>query len=358
MTLPLFFIMSVVIAIGYWLEEHTKWIAHISGTVMIIVVASILSNVGLIPSTLEIYESQFKWIIPLGIALMLLAFNPKDLLKVDKDFLVCFAIGLVGTCIGGIVAGLIFKKYLPQDYWRVSAQLTGSFIGGYENAVSIGSALNTPTSVFVNVFAGDSILTTIWIIVNLIQGKRIKKSTDVVVSKKKIIETDSIDITSVMITISVALTIVMLSSYISEHTKFTTNILWISLFATLCTFTSLRSRFSGAYIIGSILLSCFIFGCGAISNIVTMFGNCTILLFFPVIIVSIHALILFGMTKLLKIKKEVAIVASQSLIGGPATTVALVGSLGWKYQLEAAALGLLGYSVANYFGFAVAWILQ
>lgn len=358
MSFYLIFIMSVVIALSYWLEEHTKWVAHISGTVLIIIIASILGSIDIIPSSLGIYESQFKWIVPLGIALMLLAFNPKDLLKINKDFIFCFVLGAVGTCIGAIVAGYIFKTYLPDDYWRISAQLTGSFIGGYENAVSIGSGLNTPTPVFISVFAGDSILTTAWIIINSIQGRNIKGSQ--AVAKDGPIKTASglFDTTSASITVAVAVSIVMLSYYIYEHTQIAPKILWVSIIATLVTFTSLRNRFSGSYILGSMLLSYFIFGCGAMSNVVGLFSNLSILLLFPVIIVSIHAVILFGIAKIFKIKKEIVIIASQSLIGGPATALALVSARKWEYQFEAVALGLLGYAVGNYCGFGVGWVLK
>ena len=357
MSFHLIFIMSIVIALSYWLEEHTKWVAHISGTVLIIIIASILGSIDIIPSSLGVYESQFKWIVPLGIALMLLAFNPQNILKLNKDFIVCFVLGSVGTCIGGIVAGFIFKTYLPDDYWRISAQLTGSFIGGYENAVSIGSGLNTPTPVFVSVFAGDSILTTVWIIINSIQGRKIKVSP---VLNDNPIKTASglFDTTSASITIAAAVSIVMLSFYIYEHTQIAPKILWVSIIATLVTFTSLRNRFSGSYIIGSILLSYFIFGCGAMSNVVGLFSNLSILLLFPVIIVSIHAFILFGIAKIFKIKKEVVIIASQSLIGGPATALALVSARKWDYQFEAVSLGLLGYAVGNYCGFGVGWFLK
>ena len=153
----LFFIMSFVIAFSYWLEEHTKWIAHISGIILIIIIASVLSSLGLVPSSLNAYNWQFKWIVPSGIILMLLAFNPRYLLKINKDFVLCFCIGATAVTIGGIVAGFVFQKILPHDYWRISGQLTASFIGGYENAVSVGVGLNTPTPVFIRTFAGDSV---------------------------------------------------------------------------------------------------------------------------------------------------------------------------------------------------------
>jgi uncharacterized membrane protein len=108
--------MSSAIALSYWLEEHTKWISHISGVILIIIIGSILGSTGILPSSTNVYEWQYKWIVPLGITLMLLAFNPKSILKINKGFITCFIIGVVATTIGGIIAGLKFQKLLPEDY--------------------------------------------------------------------------------------------------------------------------------------------------------------------------------------------------------------------------------------------------
>ena len=358
MTLNLFIIMSSVIALSYWLEEHTKWISHISGVILIIIIASVLGSTGIIPSSTDVYEWQYKWMVPLGIILMLLAFNPRSILKVNKDFITCFIIGTIATTIGGILAGLIFKKLLPEDYWRISGQLTASFIGGYENAVSVGTGLNTPNDVFLRAFAGDSVLTTVWIMFNIFQGRNIKPQHSPTQPFSERNLSNSIDITSLSITILVTGIILTLGSYIYAYFPQVPQILWISLMATLVTLTPLRNRFSGSYIFGSIILSYFIFGCGAISNISYLLNNASILLFFPATIVAIHALLLFGMARIFKIKKELAIITSQCLIGGPATALALVSARKWDYQFEAISLGLLGYAVGNYFGFGVAWILK
>lgn len=360
MSLNLFIIMSFVIALSYWLEEHTKWITHISGVILIIIIASILGSTGIVPSSTDVYDWQYTWMVPLGIILMLLAFNPGTILKVNKDFISCFIIGTVATTIGGLIAGLIFQKLLPDDYWRISGQLTASFIGGYENAVSVGTGLNSPNDVFLRAFSGDSVLTTLWIMFNIFQGRNIKhKSPEI--SRQSFSErnlSNSIDITSLSITILVAGIILTLGSYFHAYFPKVPQIVWISLMATLVTFTPLRHRFSGSYIFGSIILSYFIFGCGAISNIPYLLNNASILLFFPTTIVVIHALILFGIARILKINKEIVIVTSQCLIGGPATALALVSARKWDYQFEAISLGLLGYAVGNYFGFGVAWLLK
>lgn len=354
-------VMSSVIGISYWLEENTKWIAHISGVILIIIIAAILGSTGVIPSSTEVYDWQFKWIVPFGIILMLLAFNPKNLLKINKNFILCFLIGIIATTIGGVFAGYIFKLILPEDYWRISGQLTASFIGGYENAVSVGISLNTPNQVFLQAFIGDSVLTTLWIIVNIFQSRNIvnnQENTENEKANEYNQYNNSLDITSISLTVAVACFVFTLSSYIYNIFQFFPQILWASIIATFITFTPLRHRFKGSYVIGSLMLSYFIFGCGAISNVSYLFNNASVLLLFPAIIVFTHALILFNLAKLFKIKKEIAIITSQCLIGGPATALAVVVARKWDYQFEAVTLGLFGYAVGNYFGFGVAWILK
>jgi len=352
--------MSSVIAFSYWLEEHTRWVAHISGVLLIIIIASILGNSGLVPASDNAYGMHIKSIMLLGIVLMLFAFNPINILRVNKDFIFCFFIGAVSTTIGGLIAGLIFKTILPEDYWRISAQFTASFIGGYENAVSVSSALNTPIDVFLKTFAGDSVLTTFWIIINIFQGRNIKTTSANVNLQDSNMENiaSPVDVASLAITVTMALAIFGISTYIHAYLPNIPEIVIASVLATLITFTPLRLRFSSSYIIGSFGLSYFIFVCGAITNISSLFNSSIILILFPATIVLIHAIILFSVAKLFKIKKEIVIITSQSLIGGPATALAVVSSRKWNYQFEAITLGLLGYALGNYFGFAAAWILK
>jgi len=108
MNLYLFVIMSSVISVSYWLEERTRWAAHISGVLLLIVIASVFGNLNLVSSAEETYSILFKWAVPLGIILMLLAFNPLYLsasfvISTDRrewrDLVTHGAIRLLVTCI-------------------------------------------------------------------------------------------------------------------------------------------------------------------------------------------------------------------------------------------------------------------
>jgi uncharacterized membrane protein len=361
-TFEILVIAAVVIAFCYWLEENTSWAMHLPGFALVIVFGSILANSGVIPGEDVTYDLIFKWAVPLGIVLMLIQFNPKYIFGIKKEFMICFVVGAIGSVVGGIVSGFLFKHAIPGDYWKVSGQLVASYIGGYENAVMAGAVLEVPKNIFVQVLAGDSILTTACILINILEGRKFvgKGTSNSVGNEANKLLSYNTDITSTIISIATSFVIIFAANFIVALFPSYANlkIILISIFASVIAFTPLRQRCSGAYILGSVVLSFFFFSCGAISNIVELFNNTTILILFPLMIVMVHKMIIFCVAKYLKIRTDVVIVASQSLIGGPATALAVVMALKWPYRFEAVALGLLGYTVASYIGFGTAWIVK
>jgi uncharacterized membrane protein len=79
----------------------------------------------------------------------------------------------------------------------------------------------------------------------------------------------------------------------------------------------------------------------------------------PFIVVGIHALILIPAAKFLKASKISTMVASQALIGGPATAVAVAQARKWQSGISIGIiLGVVGYAAANFFGVLAFNILQ
>lgn len=352
-------VASFVIISGYWLEAHTQWAAHISGIFLIIVMAAILGNAGLIPIDKAAYQWGFEWAVPAGICCMLLAFDPRCIIKIRKDFIVCFILGIFSTAAGAFISGLLFKRFLPDDYWRVAAQLSASFVGGYENAIAVGETFKTPASVFSRTFAGDSLVTSLWIIANIFYGRKINHQEKIDSAKRLTYDALSgdMDVLSLAITIGIVCLIFLINLHLKKIFSNIPEIFWISILSTIVTLTPIRRKIHGSYVFGSVMLSYFAFSCGAISNIPDLVEKMSFFFIFPVTIVAVHAVCLFGFARLLKIDRDIAIVASQALIGGPATALAVVNARKWNYQLEAVTLGLLGYTIANYIGFFVGKML-
>ncbi len=72
-----------------------------------------------------------------------------------------------------------------------------------------------------------------------------------------------------------------------------------------------------------------------------------------------HALLVFGVGRVLRLDLGTLTIASQANVGGPASAMALATSRGYSDKLlPGIAVGLLGYAVGNYVGFGIAGLTR
>ena len=98
-------------------------------------------------------------------------------------------------------------------------------------------------------------------------------------------------------------------------------------------------------------------GAGTILN--TLVEKGPVVFLFLVLVIAIHALIVFGVGKWFKLEVEMLAVASQAAIGGPSTALALASSKGWaSLMTHAVLMGIFGYAVGNYIGIMVGNLMR
>ena len=84
-----------------------------------------------------------------------------------------------------------------------------------------------------------------------------------------------------------------------------------------------------------------------------------ILFSYVMIIVCGHFAFVYGVGRLLRLDIRVLTIASTAVKGGPPTAIAIANAHGWKsLALPGVAIGLLGYAIGNYLGFAAAYLLK
>ena len=75
--------------------------------------------------------------------------------------------------------------------------------------------------------------------------------------------------------------------------------------------------------------------------------------------VAVHGVFVLGVGKLLRLDIGTVAVASQAAVGGPTSALAVAISREWRHLvLPGVVVGLLGYVVGTYLGFAVAYVLR
>ncbi|BBH52810.1 DUF819 family protein [Fluviispira sanaruensis] len=346
--------------ICYAIERRVAWIAHVSSVCLLILFAMLLSQIGIVPSQSELYETLQGPIVLIAIVMMTLDFKFQDILKVPFKIVIVFLFGIFGSLLGGLIAGAVSANSLGINAYKIAAQLTASYIGGLENAAAMQKLLDIPNNYFIAVFALDSVVTSLWLIICIWYGS--DKGEDI-----KIAENDGsaydgvkVSIVSLLVCLFVSLGLVMLADFLAKNIGFMHKILWLSILA-LCAgqLPFFKNHFKPAYVLGAILFAGFFFSVGAVSDLKAILHLPKMLIFIPIIIIFTHALFIIVSARIFKLNKIALSITSQALIGGPGTAVAVAQVRKWKSGVAIAIiLGVLGYSIANFFGAFVFNFLQ
>jgi uncharacterized membrane protein len=350
----LFMIMTIIGCFSLLLEKNLTWMAHVSGVCLIILVAMFFSNINIIPSEHILYDFFTQKTVLIGIILMTMGLNFKEIINLPKKIILLFFIGAMGTILGGIFAAFLTYPYLGENAFKVAAQLSASYIGGGENAVAIKNMLDIQNELFISAFAFDNIMTTIWFFVTLSYAKpsiqNAKQSND---SDKDINRFDGapLYLTEFLITLGLAFLIFELSTYLSIFLGIH-KILVATIFALIVgQIPFLKGRIYLSYMMGSILFVYFFFSIGAISSLKEISKIPISIIIMPVVIVLTQALCMIIFGKILKTNSLESSICSQSLVGGPATAVAVAQAKKSKEGITLGLLlGLLGYGIGSFCG--------
>ena len=135
---PLLAVLLAVAALSQWAEK-TRWGGRLSGAVMAILGAMVLSNVSLIPSGAPVYDLVWTYMVPLAIPLLLVKADLRRILREAGPTLVAFVVGGVGTAIGTVVAYHAID--LGPESWKMAAIFCSTYIGGAINYVAASNAV-------------------------------------------------------------------------------------------------------------------------------------------------------------------------------------------------------------------------
>ncbi|MDZ4674898.1 MAG: DUF819 family protein, partial [Gemmatimonadota bacterium] len=89
-------------AFAAW-AEHTRWGRKLSGVLVAILLAMVLSNLRLIPQASPTYDTVLSYLIPISIPLLLFDANLRRIIRETGRMLLAFGLGTAGTVVGVLV---------------------------------------------------------------------------------------------------------------------------------------------------------------------------------------------------------------------------------------------------------------
>lgn len=359
---------------GFW-AETTQIGRKISGPLIILALALVLSNIKLIPHSAPMYGTVSNLLVPLAIPMLLFRADLGMVLREIGPMLKAFIASAVVIALSIIVLCLVadFGVYEAE----VAGALAGSYIGGSLNFVATAQAVElTDPNHYVAALTADTIgavffLALLMLLPALSWARKAMPSRYISESGKnngdqvtghKTEEKPPFDLLGIGAAISTSMVICAIGGLLTDVLGAANYfILVITVLALLvANFAKpLVRRFNAEFDVGTFFMYVFFATIGASADLATIAGIALpyVIMICAAIMVFMVLIIIVG--KFLKLDLAELLIAANACILGPATAAAMAAGQRWNDLVTPGMLaGILGYSFATFVGVAVTQLLS
>lgn len=381
-------IIVVWAAVSIYLEQKYKWAGKISGAIIALVGAIILSNTGIIPTESPVYDAVWTFIIPLAIPLLLFHVNFKKIWQESGRLLIIFLLSSIGTVAGTIISFFLLKDYIPY-LDKIGAMMSASYVGGGVNFAAMAGKFEAPGEMVSATIVADNLMMALYFIVlmiiptmnffrkrfshpHVLEVERANEEGGEKTQAESFWKRKDISLKDIALSMGTAFFLVVISFKLAElfgswipsgeDVSFGMNLLgglFGDKYLVLTTITFLALAFfpkyfesiNGSQEMGTFLIYLFFVVIGIPASIPLIVQNAPLLLVFVAIIVAINMLISLTAGKLFKFDLEEILLVSNANIGGPTTAAAMAIAKGWTNLIgPILVVGTIGYIIGNYIG--------
>ena len=346
----------------------------------------------LVEKSSNVYFIASRYLLPASLVLMTLSIDLKGIFNLGPKALIMFLTGTLGIVIGGPVAILLISLVSPETVggagfdavWRGLSTLAGSWIGGGANQAAMLEIYQYNPDKYGGMVLVDIVVANVWMALLLIGiGKSdkidrwLKADNTAIEALKEKVSTyaDSItrnpSLTDYIVMLAIAFTAVGLSHWGAEGmskmlsnnfeifndkssalSSFTSKFFWMVTIATIIGITlsytkAKKYEGAGASKLGSIFIYILVATIGMKMDLGMIFEN-PWLIAVGLVWMSIHALLLIFVAKIIKAPYFFLAVGSQANVGGAASAPVVAAAFHPSLTTVGVLLAVFGYVVGTY----------
>ncbi len=370
---------AVIIAgttLSIWMEQTYRWAAKLSGPVLALVMAMVLSNVGVMPNDAPSYHFVNDYLVPLAIPLLLMRANLFRIARETGWMFFAFHISSLGTIVGAALATILLREHI-DSIAQVAGIMTASYTGGSVNFFAVRESFHLSENLANPLLVADNfIMAGMFIVMLSIAGSRwflrhypaphsaASKSADAAATAAKHWSPKPIGLLDIATSLTIALAVVaiahQLHGYIDRrfHESLTASILgneyvlitFFSMLVATC-FHRWLDRVSGAEEMGSFMLYIFLFTVGLPADLLAVVMNVPVLFLFCLIMAVTNLVVTLVLGKFLGIDLEELLLCVNATLGGAPSAAAMAIAKGWsELVLPAVLVGIWGYVIGTFLG--------
>ena len=375
------FVLCLNVVICEWLTQK-RGFRHIGTALLVIIVTAIEANLRLIPTTdTPVYDGIFSYIAPFSLFLLLLNVNLKDLKQAGIPMVTMYLIGSMGVIIGVFASVWLFAapKTVGTLFYALAGMFTGTYIGGSINfhAVALHYGVSKAGNLFIAATAADNIMTALWMMATLAIPRFLQRrfprqlptaavaaatKTDPPAAQSLFSDAEWLRPADLALLLALGFAAIFIAKQVATRIPVLPFVLILTTIALMLAQFRVINNLKGNRLLGLFGIYIFLAVIGAYCDVAALIrdGELALVLFGMILLlVLIHAVLLFGIGALFRQDWDVLGIASQANIGGATSALALARSLNRAdLQLPAVLVGTLGNAIGTYLGILVAEVLR
>jgi len=384
---------------GFW----SKFYNVVPTVLMCYLLPAILASVGIVDESSSMtYSVASQYLLPAALILMTLSVDLKAILNLGSKALIMFLTGTVGIIIGGPIAILIVSIFSPETVggvgfdavWRGLATIAGSWIGGGANQTAMLEVFKFNQDNYGGMVLIDIVVANLWLAVILFGvgtsqkiDKWLKADTSSIEELKQKVSTYTAKIARVttlqdfIMILFYAFVGVGISHFLGHHfvvflqdnfevirdkdkilSSLGSEFLWVVLFATMIgiglSFTKAKNyEGAGASKLGGLFIYILVATIGMKMDLGKVMENPG-LIAIGLIWISIHALLMILVAKLIKAPYFFLAVGSQANVGGAASAPVVAAEFHPSLTSVGILLAVFGYVVGTAGAYLCALLME
>lgn len=372
-----------------------RFYSIIPGLLLCYFVPSLLNSFGIIDaSKSKLYFVASRYLLPAALVLLIISADLRKIIGLGPKAVIMFLTGTAGIIIGGPLAILIIDQVSPDlvsgDVWRGLTTVAGSWIGGGANQAAMKEVFEVNDELFSAMITVDVICANVWMAILLIMVGRQKKvdawlkaDTSSIEELKETVskyqeENDRPTTTTDLVKIaSIAFGLTGLAHYFAdmiapwistnapELAKYslTSGFFWlivlVTTFALVAScFKSTRSlEHGGASKVGSTFIYILVATIGMQMDVTAIFDNPGYF-FIGIVWLTIHAVLMIAVAKLIRAPLFFMAVGSQANVGGAASAPVVAAAFHPALAPVGILMAVLGYALGTYGAYISGLLMQ
>ncbi|MFT4590053.1 MAG: putative membrane protein [Candidatus Binatia bacterium] len=368
------------VAVCIHLEQGKAWAARISGPVLALVGAMLLTACGIMPTKAPAYEVVGDYLVPLAIPLLLFRANLRRIWKDTGTMMAAFHISVAGTFLGGFLAALIFHDGLEATP-EIAGIMTASYSGGSVNFVAVKDSYDlseniaNPLIVADNFIMAGMFIMLLWMAGSQFFLKRFPHphTTETDPSKSASLAAEywkrkpmglrdiatALGVAFAITAVAMGLSNAIKATFESQIAQLFLGNVYVLITVITVTITTLWhdniKRIHGAEEIGMYLLYLFFFVIGLSADLWQVIFNMPTLFGFCLVMAVTNLVVTLSLGKLFKLPLEELLVSINATLGGPPSAAAMAIAKGWSgLVLPGLLVGIWGYVIGTTLGIMMA----